>query len=146
MRFLPAAAPRGAPRSVPATPLSATPPAKFAAKLSPRLPAACAALLAALLLPAAAFAATATPDPRLDGVKQIERGACQRLGNTGPGAPRNLKLVPRYCDCVARTYWDNLPKAEVDEVMDSGQSAAMDKRRGERLSAARDACQIAPAK
>lgn len=136
MRFLSAAAPRGAPCSVPA-PLSATLPAALRAGF--------AALLAALPVPPA-VAASSVPDPRLDGVKQIERGACQRLGNTGPGAPRNLKLVPQYCDCVARTYWDNLPKAEVDEVMDSGQSAAMDKRRTERLSAARDACRIAPAK
>lgn len=101
--------------------------------------------LAALLAPAA-FAAPApavspAADPRLDGMKQIERSACVRLGNTGPGAPKNLKFVPKYCDCVAKAYWDNIPKAEVEDLMNTGQSAELDKRRAERLAAARDSCQ-----
>jgi len=93
----------------------------------------------------AAFAAAApapAADPRLDGIKQIERNACVRQGNTGPGAPRNLKLAPKYCECVARTYWDNIPKAEIDEVMNNGQSAAVDKRRDERMADARAACKV----
>ena len=103
------------------------------------------------ILPAAALAATlavasssslAAADPRLDGIKQIERTACIRLGNTGPGAPKNLKLAPKYCECVARTYWDNIPKAEIDEVMNNGQSAAVDKRREERMADARAACRV----
>lgn len=102
------------------------------------------------ILPAAALAATLAvtssssfaADPRLDGIKQIERNACVRLGNTGPGAPKNLKLAPKYCECVARTYWDNIPKTEVDEVMNNGQSAAVDKRREERMAEARAACQV----
>ncbi len=108
-------------------------------------------LLAALLAPAAvavAFAAPATAtapaaatDPRLDGMKQIERSACTRLGNTGPGAPRNLKFVPKYCDCVAKAYWDNIPKAEVEELMNTGQSAGVDQHKAQRMAAARDSCQ-----
>lgn len=103
--------------------------------------------LAALLVPAA-IAATAAPvtpapasDPRLDGMRQIERSVCVRMGNTGPGAPRNLKFVPKYCDCVAKAYWDNIPKPEVEELMNAGQSAAMDKQKAERMTAARDSCQ-----
>ncbi|CAN7662506.1 hypothetical protein LJR289_005116 [Pseudoduganella sp. LjRoot289] len=110
-------------------------------------------LLAALLAPAAfaaaaaaapaVTAATAVPatDARLDGMKQIERSACLRLGNTGPGAPKNLKFVPKYCECVAKAYWDNIPKAEVEDLMNTGQSAAMDQNRVARMAAARDSCQ-----
>ena len=100
-------------------------------------------LLAAWLAAAHAAAAPApTADPRLEGLKQVERSACIRLGNTGPGAPRNVKLVPKYCECVAKAYWDNIPKAEIDEVMDSGQSAAVDQHKGQRMTAARAACQV----
>ncbi|WP_377702816.1 hypothetical protein [Pseudoduganella sp. UC29_71] len=100
-------------------------------------------LLAALLAAAHAAAAPApAADPRLDGLKQVERSACIRHGNTGPGAPKNLKLVPKYCDCVAKSYWDHIPKAEVDEVMNSGQSAATDQHKDERMAAARAACQV----
>ena len=99
-----------------------------------------AAVLAAIHTLAAAAPAPAA-DPRLDGIKQIERTACVRLGNTGPGAPRNLKLVPKYCECVASTYWDAIPKAEVDEVMNNGQSAAVDQHKDQRMAAARAACQ-----
>jgi hypothetical protein len=103
-------------------------------------------LLAVLLACASAVAAPAKPaapgpDPRLDGMKQIERSACVRMGNTGPGAPKNLKFVPKYCDCVAQAYWDNLPKPEIEELMNSGQSAAMDRQKAPRMGAARDSCQ-----
>ncbi|KQW90205.1 hypothetical protein ASC94_20990 [Massilia sp. Root418] len=101
-----------------------------------------AACAAAHTLAVAAPAPAPAADPRLDGVKQVERSACIRQGNTGPGAPRNLKLVPKYCECVARTYWDGIPKAEVDEVMNNGQSAAVDRQKGERMDAARAACQV----
>ncbi|KQV79032.1 hypothetical protein ASD15_20400 [Massilia sp. Root351] len=98
------------------------------------------ATLVAISLGATA-ASTPAADPRLDGIKQIERSACVRLGNTGPGAPKNLKLVPKYCACVAKAYWDNIPKAEVDELMNNGQSAAVDQRKDQRMAAARAACQ-----
>jgi hypothetical protein len=100
-----------------------------------------AAALAAVLAVASPYSLAAA-DPRLDGIKQIERNACVRLGNTGPGAPRNLKLAPQYCECVARTYWDHIPKAEIDEVMNNGQSAAVDQRREQRMAEARAACQM----
>lgn len=103
-------------------------------------------LLAALLAAAHAIAAPAASapaaNPRLDGVKQIERNACVRAGNTGPGAPRNLKLVPKYCECVSSHYWNGVPQAEVDELMNNGQSAAIDRKKDERLAAARSACQV----
>lgn len=97
-----------------------------------------AAALAATSLSALAAPA---PDPRLDGLKQVERSACVRAGNTGPGAPKNLKLVPKYCACVAATYWDTLPKEEVEQLMSAGQSDSMDRRKAERMARARDACQ-----
>jgi hypothetical protein len=100
---------------------------------------------AAAIVVAIPFSVIASPtpaaDPRLDGIKQIERSACVRLGNTGPGAPKNLKLVPKYCECVAKAYWDNIPKAEIDEVMNNGQSAAVDKHKDGRMAEARAACQ-----
>lgn len=99
-----------------------------------------AALVATALAAPPALAAPAS-DPRLDGLKQVERSACVRAGNTGPGAPKNLKLVPKYCECVAAIYWDTLPKEEVEQLMSSGQSDAMDRRKAERMGRARDACQ-----
>lgn len=89
----------------------------------------------------AALPAQAAADPRLDGLKLVERSACVRAGNTGPGAPKNLKLVPKYCECVAGAYWDNLPKDEVEQLMSNGQSEAIDRRKAERMARARDACQ-----
>ncbi|SFU47692.1 hypothetical protein [Pseudoduganella namucuonensis] len=101
-----------------------------------------AAALAATVFAAPALAAPApAPDPRLDGLKQVERSACVRAGNTGPGAPKNLKLVPKYCECVAAAYWDTLPREEVEELMSSGRSEAMERRKAERMGRARDACQ-----
>ena len=92
------------------------------------------------LLALFAIGAHAAPDPRLDGLKQVERSRCLRGGNTGPGAPKNLKLVPKYCECVARHYYDNLPKEEVDELLSAGQSAEIDARREVRIAQARTAC------
>lgn len=92
--------------------------------------------LLALLNPAA----QAAPDPRLDGIKIIERNVCVRGGNTGPGAPKNLKLVPKYCECVANVYYDNLPKDEVEQLMNTGQSADIDERKEVRMAQARTAC------
>jgi hypothetical protein len=80
-------------------------------------------------------------DPRLDGLKQIERNICVRGGNTGPGAPKNLKLVPQYCTCVAQHYFDHLPQQEVEQLMGSGQSASIDQHKDERMAQARAACQ-----
>lgn len=100
------------------------------------------AMLLALALYAAG--AGAAPDPRLDGMKQVERSRCLRAGNTGPGAPKNLKLVPRYCECVATHYYDNLPKEEVDQLLSAGQSAAIDERRDVRMAQARTACKVPP--
>lgn len=93
--------------------------------------------LAGLLLAIGAQAA----DPRLDGLAQIARNSCVRGGNTGPGAPKNLKLVPQYCACVTQHYFDHLPKQEVDQLMDSGQSDAIDQHQDERMARARAACQ-----
>lgn len=98
-------------------------------------------IAAALAATALAALAAPAPDPRLDGLKQVERSACVRAGNTGPGAPKNLKLVPKYCECVAAAYWDTLPREEVEELMSSGQSGAMERRKAERMGRARDACQ-----
>lgn len=103
--------------------------------------AAAAIAAAAAAAPAPAPAAAPVSDPRLDGMRQIERSACVRMGNTGPGAPRNLKFVPKYCDCVAKAYWDNIPKPEIEELMNSGQSAAMDRHKADRMNAARASCQ-----
>jgi len=86
--------------------------------------------------------AQAASDPRLDGLRQVERSRCIRAGNTGPGAPKNLKLVPKYCECVAKTYYDNLPKEEVDQLLSAGQSAAVDERRDVRMAQARTACKV----
>ncbi|GAB2860905.1 hypothetical protein GCM10027277_31930 [Pseudoduganella ginsengisoli] len=93
------------------------------------------------LLAAAAHAAS---DPRLDGLKRVERSRCERAGNTGPGAPKNLKLVPKYCECVANNYYDNLPKEEVDQLLSAGQSESIDERREVRLAQARTACKVQP--
>ncbi len=79
-------------------------------------------------------------DPRLDGVKQIEKNVCVRGGNTAPGAPKNLKLVPQYCTCVAATYWDQVPKDEVEQLLDSGQSKRIDQHKDERMAQAKAAC------
>jgi hypothetical protein len=87
-----------------------------------------------------ATGARAASDPRLDGLKQVERSRCLRAGNTGPGAPKNLKLVPKYCECVAKNYYDGLPKEEVDQLLSAGQSAAVDERREVRMAQARTAC------
>ncbi|MRV75861.1 hypothetical protein GJ700_29530 [Duganella sp. FT92W] len=86
--------------------------------------------------------AQAASDPRLDGLRQVERSRCVRAGNTGPGAPKNLKLVPKYCECVAKTYYDNLPKEEVDQLLSAGQSAAVDEQREARMAQARTACKV----
>lgn len=94
------------------------------------------------LLALFAAAAQAEPDPRLDGLKQVERSHCIRKGNTGPGAPKNLRLVPKYCECVAKNYYDSLPKDEVDQLLSAGQSADVDARREVRLAQARTACQV----
>lgn len=94
------------------------------------------------LLALFAGGAHAASDPRLDGLKQVERSRCVRAGNTGPGAPKNLKLVPKYCECVAQHYYDNLPKDEVDQLLSAGQSADIDARRDVRLAQARTACKV----
>jgi hypothetical protein len=89
-----------------------------------------------------AAGAQAASDSRLDGLKRVERSRCERAGNTGPGAPKNLKLVPKYCECVANNYYDNLPKDEVDQLLSAGQSAAIDERREVRMAQARTACKV----
>lgn len=94
------------------------------------------------LLALFAIGAQAAPDRRLDGLKQIERNRCLLQGNTGPGAPKNLKLVPKYCECVANNYYDGLPKDEVDELLSAGQSADIDTRKEVRMAQARTACKV----
>lgn len=94
------------------------------------------------LLALFAIGAHAASDPRLDGLKQVERSHCIRGGNTGPGAPKNLKLVPKYCECVAKNYYDSLPKEEVDQLLSAGQSADVDARREVRMAQARTACKV----
>ncbi len=91
-------------------------------------------------LAAPAQPAQTAPDRRLDGLKQVERSRCLRAGNTGPGAPKNLKLVPKYCECVANNYYDGLPKEEVEQLLNAGQSDAIDERREVRMAQARTAC------
>jgi hypothetical protein len=95
-----------------------------------------------LLLALCLGSAHAAPDHRLDGLKSLERNRCVRAGNTGPGAPKNLKLVPKYCECVANVYYDNLPKEEVNQLLNDGQSAAIDERKEVRLAQARTACKV----
>jgi hypothetical protein len=96
--------------------------------------------IAGLALALAAAGAQAASDPRLDGLKRVTRSMCLRAGNTGPGAPKNLKLVPKYCECVADQYYDHLPKEEVDQLLSDGQSAAIDERKEVRMAQARTAC------
>jgi hypothetical protein len=100
-------------------------------------------LSSCLLVAASLLAATTVQaaDQRLDGLKQIERNICVRGGNTAPGAPKNLKLVPQYCTCVAQHYFDHLPTPEVDQLMGSGQSDSIDQHKDERMAQARAACQ-----
>jgi len=98
-------------------------------------------LLASSVYASSAYAAKPAPvDERIAPMKLMTVKACARGGNTAPGAPRNLKLVPDYCACVGEKYWQSVPQTEVDQLFSSGQSSAMEQREAERLVQARAAC------
>lgn len=96
---------------------------------------------ASVLLLAALCAGPALADERLVGLKKTEVNVCVRGGNTGPGAPKNLKLVRGYCECVVENYWGQVTKAEVEQMMSSGYAPSIDERKDGRLAKARAACQ-----
>lgn len=95
--------------------------------------------LSSLLL-AGLCSGAALADERLDGLKQTDTNICMRGGNTAPGAPKNLKLVRGYCTCVVDTYWAQVSKAEVEQLMSSGYAPAIDRRKDERMATASAAC------
>lgn len=93
------------------------------------------------LLLAGLCAGAAQADERLDGLKKTDINVCMRGGNTAPGAPKNLKLVRGYCKCVVTSYWEQVSKKEVDQMMSSGYAPSIDERKEERMAKAKAACQ-----
>lgn len=97
--------------------------------------------LSCVLLLASLCSGAARADERLDGLKRTDVNTCVRGGNTAPGAPRNLKLVPAYCVCVVEHYWGQVSKGEVEQMMSSGYAPSIDERKDGRMAKARAACQ-----
>lgn len=86
------------------------------------------------------LANNAMADDRLEGLKKMNTDLCIRAGAHVAGAPSDAKLTVPYCNCVTQTYWDSVPKSEVEELMTGGRSPSIGANLKPRMDAARSVC------
>lgn len=79
-------------------------------------------------------------DERLEGLKKINTDFCKRAGTHLPDAPKDAAQVEPYCHCVSDSYWESVPKSEVDELLGKGTSPAIQANLKPRMKAAQLGC------
>ena len=94
-----------------------------------------AAVLGLVLLTGNAMA-----DDRFDGLKKMNTDLCISAGTHIDGAPKDAKLVKPYCNCVTESYWDSVPKSEIQELLTAGTSKGIRDNLQKRMDAAKALC------
>lgn len=94
----------------------------------------------AAVLGLALLSGNAVADDRFDGLKKMNTDMCITAGGQIDAHPKDPKLVKPFCNCLTETYWDSVPKADVKELLTTGNSIGIQNNIEKRMDAATAVC------
>lgn len=84
--------------------------------------------------------ANAAANEQLDALKKMNIQMCAGGGVGADGKPTTPKLAEAFCTCTTHTYWDSVPKAELQELLTTGDSKRVTANVDKRWKAAEAVC------
>lgn len=84
--------------------------------------------------------ANAAANESFEELKKMNIQMCAGGGMGPDGKPATKKVVESYCTCTTHTYWDSVPKAEVQELLTTGDSKRVTANVEKRWKAAEAVC------
>lgn len=84
--------------------------------------------------------ANAAANESFDELKKMNIKMCAGAGMGADGKPTTPKLAESFCTCTTHAYWDSVPKAEVQELLTTGDSKRVTANVDKRWKAAEAVC------